>query len=167
MQCWWKLALWKGRAGSRSLSKAFELVLHRSLLFLDKVCSKSTGQTGRGGSHSTDVLLMGVAEGQNSLSRREWRNTGKVSLGALTGTWVCCLLLPQRTLPQLEGSASLVADSLPELSWHSHSFPPLSPWAKRKEKKKGYREAAVHKCWSTGSGLLEERAEWAKKEREH
>lgn len=78
------------------------------------------------------MLLMGVAEGQNSLSSREWRNAGKVSLGALTGTWVCCLLLLQRTLPQLEGSASLVADSLPELSWHSHSSPPLSPWAKRK-----------------------------------
>lgn len=47
------------------------------------------------------VQLIGMAGGKNSLSSREWRNIRKISLGALTGTWVCCLLLPHRTLPQL------------------------------------------------------------------
>lgn len=73
-------------------------------------------------SHSTAVLLVGMAEGQKVLNSREqmswWVNQPQSPDRYLS---VYCLLLPQKTLPQLEHSASLVdtAANLPELSWNS------------------------------------------------
>lgn len=65
-------------------------------MLLDKLSSKSPGETGRVDSHSAAMLLVGMAEGQKVLSSREWMNAGKVSFRALTDILVCCLLLPQK-----------------------------------------------------------------------
>lgn len=90
-------------------------------MLLGKLSSRSPGETGRVDSRSAAMLLIGMAEGQVVLSSTEWMNAGKVSFRALKDILVCCLLLPQKTLPQLKGSASLVdtAANLPELSWNS------------------------------------------------
>lgn len=89
----------KGRAGGRPLSRPFRLVLHRSVLFFDKLSSKNRGETSKGNSHSTAMLLGGMAEGQEVLSSREQMNVGESQpqspdryLGVLS------LLLPPKTL---------------------------------------------------------------------
>lgn len=54
--------------------------LYKSLLFLDKLSSTNSGETGRGDRHSIAMLLVGTAEGQVVLSSREQMNAGKVDL---------------------------------------------------------------------------------------
>lgn len=55
--------------------------------------------------------------------------------------------------PASAGSALPVADSLPELSWHSHSSPSSLGYKERKEKvteRSSCAEVLKHRFWSSG-----------------